>query len=166
MTTPGAAHTDLAPTGLPYRIPSLTRRVVVAAVILVVFLLVYIVLPTTLLARLTPVGLLSPIPPALIVAGGAALAALSAARYLAKPTRVYGPVWTVGSAAAIAYLVLLLPYASFSISPGHGGSFSLDYRVLLEVAMVIPGLRLLSGVVTTVEDARHPKERLPYDFPA
>jgi hypothetical protein len=31
--------------------------------------------------------------------------------------------------------------------------------------MVVPALALAAGVVTTIEDARVPRERLPYDYP-
>ena len=38
--------------------------------------------------------------------------------------------------------------------------------MFLEVAMIIPVIGIVVGLLTTVEDARAPEERLPFDFPA
>lgn len=166
MTSATSGHTDLAPTGKPYRVPSLARRLALGTVLLFPFVILYIVLPTLALGQFSRIGLTSPIPTFLIVAGGAALSILGAARYIVKPTRAFGPVWVTGSLVALGYLLLLLPYASFSVAPGNNATLTLDYRMLLILVMAIPAISLVAGLVTSWEDARHPKERLPYDFPA
>jgi hypothetical protein len=38
--------------------------------------------------------------------------------------------------------------------------------MFLELVMIVPAIGIIVGLLITAEDARAPKERLPFDFPA
>ena len=157
--------TDPAPAP-PYRLPSLARRLTIASLLLIPLLVLLVGLPYALLTYVNSLGVTSSIGVASVTIGGAVLAILRAARPVARPTRAFGPIATIGSVAAVLYLVLLSPLASFSVPFGSGSGVTLSYgRILLALA-IAPVIAAVAGVLTTVEDARAPGERLPYDFPS
>jgi hypothetical protein len=147
------------------KIPSLTRRVIIGSLRLIPLLLVYVVIPAIGIQRLQSLGISSGFPLLLITVAGAILAILGTARYIAKPTRAFGPLSIAASGAGILYLLSFAPYASATISVGSGGTVEIVYGMLLAIAAIVPVFGLAAGVVVTVEDAQHPGERLPFDYP-
>ena len=146
-------------------IPSLARRVTIGSLRLIPVLVVYVVVPVIGVSRLQGLGVTSGFPIFWIAVAGVVLAILGMARYVAKPTRAFGPVCIAASGAGILYLLSFAPYASAMITLGSGGSIAITYGTLLMLAAIIPAFGLAAGVVTTVEDVRNPGERLPFDYP-
>lgn len=150
-----------------YRVPSLGYRILVAALRLIPSFFVVVALPVAALSFAESQGVALPISILAVVAWGLALLALGTARYIAKPTRAYGPLSVATSAVSLLFLVYALglsPYR-FDIS-GGSASIVAGYSMFLEVLMIIPAIGVVVGVLTTVEDVRAPRERLPFDFPA
>jgi hypothetical protein len=145
--------------------PPVLRRIVGGSLILVGLLFLFVVLPTLAFTKLSGYGITSNLPLSAIAAGGTVIAALSAIRYVVKPTRAYGPVGVVRALAAIVYLVAFAPFGSLSATL-MGALITVTYGELLLVAVAIPLLSLGASALTTVEDIRHRYERLRYDFPA
>jgi MFS family permease len=150
---------------LPPVRPPLLRRVVVGSVLLVGLLLLFVALPYAALTSLGNLGVTSSLPLQGVTAGGFVLAGLSAVRYVVKPTRAYGPVGLVQAVAGVLYLVAFAPFGSLSALI-MGADVTVTYGDLLLVAILIPLLAFVAAAFTTVEDLRHPYERLRYDFPA
>lgn len=148
------------------RIPSLGRRIAIGSLRLIPSLLVYVVIPVIGLTQLrSSFGVSSGLPIVALGVAGVVLAILGAARYILRPTRGYGPVSMLYSAAGILYLLSFAPLASSTVAFG-ANTITLVYGQLLVYAAIVPVFGLAAGAVTTVEDVRHPGERLPYDFPA
>ena len=64
-------------------------------------------------------------------------------------------------------LYLLLLAATYAITiPNADVTLSVGYSRLVLILMIGPALALTAGVLTLIEDASHPKERLPFDYPA
>ena len=148
-----------------YRIPGLGRRIAGAAARLIPIALLLVGVPAALLAVLASHGIAGPVPLLTVTAFGVAIAGLATARYLARPTAALGPLSIAAAATTLFYVLVLLasPTYSFAI-PGSAVTVSFSYRLLAELLLGVPLLALLAGVVTTIEDARSPRERLPYDF--
>ncbi|HZY70508.1 MAG TPA: hypothetical protein VFF67_05975 [Thermoplasmata archaeon] len=144
--------------------PPIASRVAVGVVLLVILLVLLVGLPIYLVGRLSGFGVTSDLPLAAISTGGAVLAALWALAYMVKPTRAYGPVSAARAVAAIVYLVVFAPFGAVH---AHlmGAAIDLTYGDLFLVFLALPVLGLAAAAVTTYEDARHPFERLPFDFP-
>ncbi len=157
-----------SPSGGPgYRIPSLGYRILVSGLRLIPLLVLLVGLPVGLLSFFSAHGLTIPVSILTVTTFGIVLAVLSAVRYVVKPTRAFGPVSIVASGAAILYLWYLLQTSPFHLAiPGSSVSFSLGFGDLVLALMLVPGFGVLAGIVTTIEDARSPTERLPFDFPA
>ena len=149
-----------------YRIPSPARRAAVAILWLVPALLLYVALPYFGLAKLSQFGVSTGYSINFIVLAGTGLAILGAAASYARPTRWYGPLSMAASAATIGYLLVLARASTAVISVGHGGTLTLSYAGMITAFAAVPAIRLVSGLVTTIEDLFRPTERLPYDFPA
>lgn len=148
------------------RIPSLGRRAVLGALLLVPLLIVWVGIPYAALTTLHGLGVSSGLNLVTVSIVGALLAVLGAAKYVLKPTRAFGPVAVLASVTAAVYLLALSPYASFTVSIGKTGTLSVTYGAILSLLAIVPGIRAVSALVTTIEDGLHPLERLPYDFPA
>jgi hypothetical protein len=168
---PVGSSTDLrapvrsAPVAPAARIPSLARRLTIGAIRLVLLLLLYVGVPVIGLSILASHGLASGFPLPTVTAFGAALSILSTARYIGRPTRAYGPLCIVTSAGGILYFLYFSGLASVSLHLSNV-SIELVFGALLALLALVPAFGLAAGVVTTVEDARHPGERLPFDYPA
>jgi hypothetical protein len=123
-------------------------------------------LPAAVLSFLASNSIPLPLSIAAVTIAGAVLVAFSTARYIAKPTRLYGPI-SVGSAAfVLGYVLYLLSHSSYSFHvPGANVTIGVTFSELLELLLLVPALALASAVVTTIEDARSPRERLPFDYP-
>ena len=149
-----------------YQVPSLGYRILVAALRLIPSFLLLIALPAAALTFIASRGFAVPISVFAVTVWGALLLAIGVAQYISKPTPAYGPVSILYSSVALAYLayaVVLSPYRF--VLPGGTASVAAGYSLLLEILMIVPALGILAGVLTTVEDARDPEERLPFDYP-
>jgi hypothetical protein len=164
-----AANVTLPPTpeALGYHIPSLAYRILVAALRLILSFVVFVAIPVAVLAYVHSRGLAIPVSIAAVTTWGILLLVLTAARYVLKPTAAYGPLSITVSAVFFAYLyylVLLSPYRF--VLPGGSASLAAGYSEFLEILMIVPAVEIVAGILTTVEDAVHPGERLPFDYPA
>jgi hypothetical protein len=84
---------------------------------------------------------------------------------VARPTRAYGPLSLAGSVILFLYLLALARSGTVTIAIGSGASFQLSYGSAILLIAVVPLIGALAAAVTTAEDARHPGERLPFDYP-
>jgi len=149
------------------RVPSLGYRIVIAALRLVVTFVLLIALPVAALTYVHSRGIPIPVSVGAVTAWGAVLLALGTARYVLRPTVAYGPLCIAVAAVALAYLYYLITLSPYQfVIPGGSASVAAGYVLLLEILMVVPAFDLIAGVLTTVEDVAHPKERLPFDYPA
>ena len=167
MSAPAPAPTTPTPEALGYRIPSLAYRILVAALRLILSFVVFVAIPVAVLAYVHSRGVAIPISIAAVTTWGVLLLVLTAARYILKPTVAYGPLSIAVSGVFFAYLyylVLLSPYRF--VIPGGSASVAAGYSEFLEILMIVPAVEILAGILTTVEDAVHPGERLPFDYPA
>ena len=155
------------PESLGYRIPSLAYRILAAAARLIVSFVLFVGLPVALLAYVHSRGINIPISIAAVTTWGIVLLGLSAARYILKPTIAYGPLSVLVSAVFFAYLYYLVSLSPYRfVIPGGSASVAAGYSMFLEILMIVPVVEMIAGVLTTVEDFAHPKERLPFDYPA
>lgn len=148
------------------RIPGLARRLVVGTSRFVGLAIALGWVPYEILVRLAAFHVVSGVPPDDLLVAGVGLAFLAAARYVAKPSRAYGPVAMLAGAAGVAYLLWLGAHATLVIAPFSRVGLTISYGAVLDLLAIAPALRLVAGAVTTVEDLRRPGERLPFDFPA
>ncbi|HYB77361.1 MAG TPA: hypothetical protein VEE83_01600 [Thermoplasmata archaeon] len=165
MTAPPPARGP-TPEAAPARVPSLGYRILVAALRLVPGFLLLIALPVAALTFVNSHGYAIPISVVAVTAWGAALLAVGAAQYILKPTRAYGPLSIAYSLVGLLYLLYALslsPYR-FSLSGGTA-SIAAEYSKFLELLLIVPALGIVAGLLTTIEDARSPGGRLPFDFP-
>jgi len=164
MSAPASAAPRIAP---GYRIPSLGYRILVAALRLIPAFFLLIALPIAVLEFASSKGIALPISTAAVAVGGLALLALGAARYIAKPTRAYGPLSVAASLAGLVYLLYAISRSPYHlVIPGGSASVIAGYSLFLELMLIAPIFGIAAGILTTIEDARSPTERLPFDFPA
>jgi hypothetical protein len=162
-----SAPTVVSPRPETYQVPSLEYRILAAALRLIPLLILFVGLPVAVLNYLSSRQVSLPVSVVTVETFGIAIAVLSTARYIAKPTRAYGPVSMATSAVALAYLFTLWLEATYRIMvPSSAVTISIGYGGLIDLLLAVPALALLAGLVTTVEDFRSPTERLPFDFPA
>jgi hypothetical protein len=170
MSAPEPAASTL-PSGVAppvgYRIPSLSYRILAGGLRLIPALLFLVALPVGILAFLSAHGIAPPVPIETVELFGIAIAILVTLRYILRPTGAYGPLSITTSAVGLLYLYLLYLAASYRISIGNSGvGISIGYSELILLLMIAPALALVAGALTTYEDAAHPGERLPFDYPA
>ena len=152
--------------GLGYKIPSLGWRIAVGALRLIPMVLLFVGLPGALLAFLMSNGITLPLSILTVTVFGILICALVTARYIAKPTVVYGPLAIAVAVVTLLYLRVILAAASYTFTlPNSDFALTLNYLELIELLLIVPTLALAAGIVTTVEDFRTPRERLPFDFP-
>jgi hypothetical protein len=148
-----------------YRIPSWGWRLTLGVLRLAPLLLLFTAVPYVVLQVLAAHGIHSPINFASVAVVGVLVSVLSAAAYILKPTRAFGPVWMASSVVTVAYFLSFVPEASFSTGLPNGGLFTITYGNVLLLLAVVPGLRAVASAFTTYEDVARPTERLPLDFP-
>ncbi len=149
-----------------YTVPSLGYRILAGGARLVPLLVLLVGLPVAVLTFLRSHDLSLPVSILTVESAGILLSVLSTVRYIVRPTAAYGPVSIATSAVAIGYLLVLLAQATYQLSvPSSSVALSVGYARLLQLALLVPALALLAGLVTTVEDWVSPKERLPFDYP-
>ncbi len=161
MSTPAPT-----PGKLGYRIPPLGWRIMVAALRLIPLMLLFVGLPAAALTFLASHSIALPLSIVVVTVAGAVITALSTARYIAKPTRLYGPLSIASSAFVLGYVLYILGQSTYAFAlPGSDITIHFAYATLIELLLIVPALSLAAGIVTTVEDARAPRERLPFDYP-
>jgi len=159
-------ETGRTPGGLGYRLPSWGWRIAAGALRLIPMVLLVVGLPAALLAFLISHGIAVPLSILTVTVFGILICALATARYIGKPTRVYGPLALATSVVTLLYLRVILAASSWTLTlPNSDFSLTLNYLELIELLLLVPTLALAAAVVTTVEDYRAPRERLPFDFP-
>ncbi len=152
--------------GLGYRIPHLGWRITAGALRLIPMVLLLVGLPGAALAFLLSHGVSVPLSVLTVTVFGVAICALATARYVATPTRLFGPLAVATSAVTLLYLRIILAASTYSFTlPNSDLSLTINYLELVELALLVPAIALAAGIVTSVEDARSPQERLPFDFP-
>jgi hypothetical protein len=159
MPTPGPAPGT-------YQIPSLGWRILGGALRLIPLVIALIGIPVAVLTFLQSHGISVPIPIPTVELFGVVITILIVARYIAKPTAAFGPLAIATAALTIAYLYLFLLDATYHLTmPGSGVTISIGYADLVLLLLIVPALTLGAGCVTLIEDALHPRERWPFDFP-
>jgi hypothetical protein len=162
--TPASAPPRIAP---GYRVPSLGYRILVAALRLIPAFFLLIALPVAALDFASSRGVSLPISTAAVAIGGLALLALGTARYIAKPTRAFGPLSIAYSLAGVVYLLYAISRSPYRlVIPGGSATVVAGYSTFLELMLIAPVLGIVAGILTTIEDARSPTERLVFDYPA
>jgi hypothetical protein len=161
--TDGAPPPPAAPPAA--RIPSLGRRLVFGTLLLIPLLILWVGLPTVALSTLNRFGVESGISVVTVSIVGVVLSILGAVRYVVRPTRAYGPVAALLALLVAAYLLALVPHAHLAFPVSGEVTISVSYGTVLTLFAIVPAIRLVSALVTTAEDALHPGERLPFDFP-
>jgi hypothetical protein len=168
--TAGTAATPSAAPGLPspgqYRLPSWGWRILGGALRLIPLVLLLIGVPVAILTFLVAHGI-SPLLPILTVElFGAVITGLIVARYIFKPTAAFGPLSIATAGVSLLYLYLLLVNSTYVLTiPNVDVAIGVTFRDLVLLLMLVPGLTLAAGVLTTIEDASRPRERFPFDFP-
>jgi hypothetical protein len=150
-----------------YRVPSLGYRILVAALRLIPSFFLLVALPVAVLAFVNSQGVAIPISTNAVIVWGFLLLGLGTARSILKPTRAYGPLSVATSLVSILYLLYLIALSPYRlVVPGGSASIAAGYSMFLELAMIVPAIGLVAGLLITIEDARAPTERLPFDYPA
>ena len=163
--SPLAPGLGIAPTGL-YRLPSWGWRILGGALRLIPIVLVLVGLPVAILTFLQAHGISTPLPILTVELFGIVIAILSVARYIMKPTFLFGPLAMAVSAVTLFYLYLFYLHSTYVLTiPNANVAIGLTYTDLVLLLMIVPALTLVAAALTTVEDLHAPKERLPFDFP-
>ena len=149
----------------PPSIPSMGRRVVLGTVWFVVLAVVMVGVPLEAIQVASAHQVASSLSTDTIFAAGIALAALGALRYVLRPTSAFGPLSMLSSAVGVAYLWLLGGTAHVTVVIGGTGSISLGFGELMHLLSIVPAIGFVAALVTTVEDAVRPGERVRVDYP-
>jgi hypothetical protein len=158
-----ASETPAAPL---YRTPSWAFRGAIGGIRLIFLIILLVALPVGLINFLHSFKIPFPISVQTEILYGVTISVLLTARYMLRPTRVYGPMCIATALVTIAFFVLLLSVSPYILSiPNTSASISLGFGLLLLLLLIVPALSLIAGVVTTVEDIRRPTERLAVEFP-
>jgi len=162
----GNAPPARTPESPPVHIPSLGYRILVAGLRIIPAFLVLIAIPAAALTFVNSHGVSLPISVYSVTVFGIALLAIGAAQYVLKPTVAYGPLTVAYSSVVIVYLYYASTLSPYHLSvPGGTASIAAGFALFLYLLMVVPAFGVIAGVLTTVEDVRDPRERLPFDFP-
>jgi hypothetical protein len=161
MTTTGRTSNNLG-----YRIPPLGWRITLGALRMVPIVLLLVGVPAAILTYVSAHGVSLPISIFTVTVFGILISALSTARYISKPYRLYGPISVVASAVTLVYILIVLAQSTYTLAiPNTPVSLTVTYTELIELLILVPLLSLTAAVVTAIEDSRNPGERLPFDFP-
>jgi hypothetical protein len=149
-----------------YRLPSWGWRILGGALRLVPLALLLIGVPVAILTFLQSNGIPPPFPLLVVEISGIVLTALIVARYIFRPTTLYGPLAMAVSAAALLYLFYIYEHSTYVLRiPNAPVAIGVTFSELILLLMIVPALTLAAGAVTTYEDMARPRERLPFDFP-
>lgn len=173
MSAPAPAAAPPAPATAPtpevvgYNVPSLGYRIVIAALRLIPLFFLLIALPVGVLTFVGSHGIAVPISTTAVEVYGFLVIAILTARYVLKPTAAYGPLSVTASLVSLLFLYYALSLSPYRlVVPGGSASIEIGFALFLELLMIIPALGVVAGVLTTIEDVRSPRERLPFDYPA
>jgi hypothetical protein len=154
------------PRPIGYSIPSLGYRILAGGLRLLPLIIVLVGLPVAALTFLSGQGLHVPVSILTVTIAGLTIAVLSTARYVLKPTRAYGPLSMAVSAVTLVYLLTFFLAATLVFGlPQHGISVGVGVEGVIGLLLLVPGFALVAGLVTTIEDLRSPRARLPFDYP-
>ena len=160
------SRTGVTGSGLGYRIPALGWRIAFGGLRMIPLVLLLVGLPAAALAFLGAHEIALPLSILAVTGFGVAITAVSTARYIARPTPWYGPLSIASGAVTLLYVLVILASPTYTFSvPGAHLTVTVGYRELLEILLLVPALALLAGIVTSIEDLRFPRERLPFEFP-
>ncbi len=149
-----------------YQLPSLGYRILVGGLRLVPLLILLVGLPDAALAYLASRGISLPVSVVTVTIAGSVISVLATARYIFRPSRAYGPISAATSGVTLVYLLVLWAGATYHIAvPATSVVLTIDYAKLIALLVLVPAIALGAAIVTTIEDLRHPGERLPFDFP-
>lgn len=161
-----AAPQRLASADGTYRIPSLGWRILGGALRLIPLAVLLVGLPVAALTFLQSHGFSLPISIATVETAGISITVLVVARYIVKPTVLFGPLSIATSVVTLVYLYTILLGATYHLTiPNVDVSIAIGYRELILLLLIVPALGLGAGILTTIEDIVAPQERLPFDFP-
>ncbi|MGI0070647.1 MAG: hypothetical protein ACRECT_00985 [Thermoplasmata archaeon] len=150
-----------------YFVPSLGWRILGGTLRLVPLVVLLVGIPVAILTYLQSRGISLPVPILTVELSGIAITILVVARYIAKPTGAFGPLAIATAGVTVVYLYSFLVDATYHLTiPSMDIGIGIEYRNPILLLMIVPALTLGAGVLTTIEDAVAPKERLPFDFPA
>ena len=162
----GAPANPAPPAVTGYSVPSLGWRILGGALRLIPLVVLLIGVPVAILTFLQAHGIPVPIPIATVEWAGITITILVVARYILRPTVAFGPLSIATSAVTLLYLWVILSAATYHFAiPGSGVTLALGYGDLILLLLVVPALALGAGALVLIEDAAHPKERLPFDYP-
>lgn len=146
------------------RVPSLARRLAGAALLVVPLFLALVGLPYELLTRLAPLGVTVGPSLAAIEVSGAAIALLTGARYVLRPTAAFGPVSMALSLVALGYLLIVIPVASVHVAPAAAVTVAIGYAGFLWLLLGVPVLGLAAAALVTYADAKYPGVRVAREY--
>jgi hypothetical protein len=147
-------------------VPSLGYRILAGGTRLIPLLVALVLLPVAVLTFLRSHGVTLPVSIVTVEVAGVVISVLSTLRYILRPTSAYGPLSVATSSVTVGYLLVLWVQSTYRFAlPNSSVAIAVDYSRLVELALIVPLLALAAGLVTTVEDLRHPGERLPFDYP-
>jgi hypothetical protein len=166
VAAPPAALTDTGPTPGQYRVPSWGWRILGGALRLIPLALILVGVPVAIMTFLQSYGISLPFPIVVVELAGVVLTALIVMRYIFRPTSLYGPLAISVSAVSLVYLFYILQHSTYVLRiPNAQIAIGITYTDLVLLLMIVPALTLVAGIVTTIEDVAHPRERLPFDYP-
>jgi len=164
--TPAASIPESPRAEARYNVPSLAYRVTIGSVRGVVYVILLVVLPVALLNFLASLSIPFPITVEAEEIYGLVVAILLAARYVLRPTRAYGPLCMAVAAATFLFFALLLFHSTYDLAtPQSAVDISITFTDVVLILLLVPTFTFFAGVVTTIEDARSPGERLEFDYP-
>jgi hypothetical protein len=139
-------------------------RIAIGIIRTIPLLFVLVILPVEVLGALPAHGITFPISTTMIVAGGIALAAASAVRYIVRPSSWFGPAVIGRAAVAAVYLYLLIPLAWVQVALANSSTtLHLSYAIVVELLLVVPLLGLAEGGLILYSDRVDPMVRRAID---
>jgi hypothetical protein len=126
---------------------------------------VFVGVPLALIPLLQAHGIEPGGDPAVLAVLGGVFAFFEGARFVAKPTRMYGPFSVISTGTFVAWLVYLYLSSRITLSFISNVTIVVGFNLLLLLFAIVPALTLVAAVITTIEDLRYPGERMPFDFP-
>ncbi len=156
-----------APEHLPplHRPVSVWRRLPLGIAGAIVLILALVVGPTLGVNLAAMHGISVGVSTTQIALIGGSISILVMARYVAKPTRAFGPLWIAADGAALVSFLFLSTEPAIMANLPNYGEVTVSFGELWFFLALVPGIRMIGAILTTIEDIRHPGERMPFDFP-
>lgn len=150
----------------PYDLPApawqVAKGIAKAGTIFFFLVLVPYVFFTTVLIHLPiQIGL----DPSLYLGLGTTIAVLGGLVTATRATRAFGLFKALSHGAKITYLVVLVIGTRATLAVSHVSAY-FSATPLFELLLIASVFGAASGIVTFLEDLKHPTERYPFDFPA